>query len=226
MNNSENKRKKELEKRVLASKGRSSLLDLELVELILYSSFKKEESKEVAERLLELFKRIGKVISADFHELKSVTGMNDSAVATIFCIRETVERMLREDLEELPSIDRKNVKELIKYLKLTIGQSSRENFHVIYLNKKSRIIDEYTQEGTLDKVQTYPREVMKRALLVGASAMVIAHNHPGGSEKPSKYDESLTKTLALACSSMEIELVDHIIVTEKKYFSFVENQLL
>ncbi|WCR53334.1 MAG: hypothetical protein PG981_000356 [Wolbachia endosymbiont of Ctenocephalides orientis wCori] len=78
MNNSENKRKKELEKRVLASKGRSSVFDFELVEFILYSSFNNGKSKEVAERLLELFKRIGKVISADFHELKSVTGMNDS----------------------------------------------------------------------------------------------------------------------------------------------------
>ncbi|WCR53332.1 MAG: hypothetical protein PG981_000354 [Wolbachia endosymbiont of Ctenocephalides orientis wCori] len=94
------------------------------------------------------------------------------------------------------------------------------------MNKKSRIIDEYIQEETLDNVPIYPREVMKRALLVGAIGMIIAHNHPGGNAKPSQYDESLTKTLALACSSMEIELADHIIVTEKNYFSFVENQLL
>ncbi|APR98613.1 JAB domain-containing protein [Wolbachia endosymbiont of Folsomia candida] len=215
MNNSENKRKTELEKRVLASKGRSSLLDLELVELILYSSFNNGENKEVAERLLELFKSIGKVISADFHELKSVTGMNDSAIASIMCVRETIERMLREDLEELPIIE--NQKKLIEYLRVTIGQLSIENFRVIYLNKKSRIIDEYTQEGTVDKTPLYAREVIKRALLVGATAMVIAHNHLG-SAKPSQHDISLTKILSLACSSMEIELIDHIIVTEKNYF--------
>ena len=219
MNNSE-KRKTELETRVLSSKGKS-LFDRELIELILYRNV---ESGAVSERLIELFKSVGKVISADLHELKSITGMNDSAVATIFCIREVIEKMLRENLKELPVIE--NQKKLIEYLKITIAQSNRESFCVIYLNKKSRIIDEYIQEGTLNKAPMYPREIMKRALLVGASAMVIAHNHPVGSLKPSQYDKSLTQTLALACSSMEIELVDHIIITEKKYFSFAENKLL
>jgi len=222
MNNSENEnnRKKELETRVLSSKGRS-LLDYELLELILH---RKVESRAVSERLIGLFKSVGKVISADLHELKSVTGMNDSAVATIFCIREAIEKMLREDLKELPIIE--NKKKLIEYLKITIAQSNRENFRVIYLNKKSRIIDEYTQEGTIDKSPLYPREVIKRGLLVGASAMVIAHSHPGGSVKPSQHDISLTKTLSLACSSMDIEFVDHIIVTEKNHFSFAEKGLL
>ena len=97
MNNSE-KRKIELETRVLSSKGKS-LFDRELMELILYRNV---ESGTVSERLIDLFKSVGKVISADLHELKSITGMNDSAVATIFCIREVIEKMLREDLKELP----------------------------------------------------------------------------------------------------------------------------
>ncbi|MBV0900145.1 MAG: DNA repair protein RadC [Wolbachia endosymbiont of Fragariocoptes setiger] len=215
-----NNRKEELETRVLSSKGKS-LFDRELMELILYRNV---ESEAVSERLIELFKSIGKVISSDFHELKSVTGMNDSAVATIFCIREVIEKMLKEDLKELPVIE--NQKKLIEYLKITIAQSNKESFHVIYLNKKSRIIDEHIQEGTLNKAPLYPREVMKRGLLVGANAMVIAHNPPGGSAKPSRHDKSLTQTLSLACSSMEIELIDHIIVTEKNYFSFAENRLL
>jgi len=131
MNNSENERIKELETRVLSSKGRS-LLDYELLELILH---RKVESRAVSERLIELFKSVGKVISADLHELKSITGMNDSAVATIFCIREAIEKMLREDLEELPIIE--NKKKLIEYLKITIAQSNRENFRVIYLRERS-----------------------------------------------------------------------------------------
>ncbi|MBD0391976.1 DNA repair protein RadC [Wolbachia endosymbiont of Pentalonia nigronervosa] len=222
MNNSENKnkRRKELETRVLSSKGRS-LFDYELLELILY---RKVESRAVSERLVELFKSIGKVISADSNELKSVTGMNDSAVAAIFCIKEAIEKMLREDLEELPIVD--NQKKLIEYLKITTAHSIRESFCVIYLNKKSRIIDKYILEGTVNKVPLYPREVMKRALLVGAAAIVISHNHPGGNAEPSQHDRSLTETLLLACSSMEIEFLDHIIVTEKKYFSFAENSLL
>ncbi|WCR54441.1 MAG: hypothetical protein PG981_001463 [Wolbachia endosymbiont of Ctenocephalides orientis wCori] len=133
--------------------------------------------------------------------------------------------MLREDLKELPIVG--NQKKLIEYFQITIAQSNRKSFCVIYLNKKSRIIDEYVQEGTLDKVQIYQREVMKRAFLVGARAMIIAHNHPGGGDaKPSKYNISATKILSLACSSMEIELIDHIIVTEKNHFSFAKNKLL
>ncbi|WP_254229466.1 JAB domain-containing protein [Wolbachia pipientis] len=215
-----NNRKTELETRVLSSKGRA-LFDHELIELILYRNV---ENNEVSEKLMKLFKSVGKVINADFHELKSVTGMNDSAIATIFSVRETLQRMLKEDLNELPVIE--SQKKLIEYLKVTIAQSTVESFLVIYLNKRSRIIDEYLQEGTINKSPLYPREIMKRGLLVGATAMIIAHNHPGGNVKPSQHDISVTKTLSLACSSMDIELIDHLIVTEKNYFSFLENKIL
>ncbi|WP_410542330.1 JAB domain-containing protein [Wolbachia endosymbiont of Tetranychus urticae] len=150
--------------------------------------------------------------------------MNDSAIATIFSVREPLQRMLKEDLNELPVIE--NQKKLIEYLKVTIAQSTVESFLVIYLNKRSRIIDEYLQEGTINKSPLYPREIIKRGLLVGATAMIIAHNHPGGNVKPSQHDISVTKTLSLACSSMDIELIDHLIVTEKNYFSFLENRIL
>ncbi|WP_254229462.1 JAB domain-containing protein [Wolbachia pipientis] len=215
-----NNRKTELETRVLSSKGRA-LFDHELIELILYRNV---EDNKVSEKLMKLFKSVGKVINADFHELKSVTGMNDSAIATIFSVRETLQRMLKEDLNELPVIE--SQKKLIEYLKVTIAQSTVESFLVIYLNKRSRIIDEYLQEGTINKSPLYPREIMKRGLLVGATAMIIAHNHPGGNVKPSQQDISVTKTLSLACSSMDMELIDHLIVTEKNYFSFLENRIL
>jgi DNA repair protein RadC len=225
-NNTKNgsKRRKKLETRILSSKGRS-LLDYELLELVLYSTYRKVNSRAVAERLIGLFSNIGRVISADFHELKSIKGVNNSAIASIFCIKETLERTLKNELEKLTIID--NKKKLMEYLKITIGQSSKENFRVIYLNRKYRLIDEYIQDaGTIDQTPMYIREIIKRGLLVGAMSIIISHNHPGGNEKPSESDIAMTKKLALACESIGIELIDHIIITAKNHFSFYENGLL
>jgi DNA repair protein RadC len=222
--NNGSKRRKKLESRILSSRGRS-LFDFELLELVLYSTYRKGKGREMSERLIGLFGNISKVINADFHELKNVTGMNSSAIAKIFCIKETLERTLREDLEKLTIID--NKKKLIEYLQIAIGQASTENFRAIFLNKRYRLVDEYLQEtGTVDQTSLYIREVIKRAILVGATSIIISHNHPSGSVKPSQSDINITKQLSIACNSMGIELIDHIIITAKNHFSFHENGLL
>ncbi len=218
------RRRKRLEARILSSRGRS-LFDHEILELILYSTYRKTRSRAVAEKLIGLFNNVGRVVNADFHELKSVSGVNSSAIAIIFCIKETLERTLREDLKKLPIIN--NIEKLIEYLKLTIGQISKENFRVIYLNKRHRLIDEYIQDtGTIDQTPLYTREVIKRALLVGATSIIISHNHPSGSVEPSQNDIEMTKQISIACHSIGIEVVDHIIITAKNHFSFYENGLL
>jgi DNA repair protein RadC len=224
MSNSGDKRREKLESRILSSSR--SLVDREVLELILYSGCCKEESREVSQRLIGFFNSMGKVISADFYDLKNVTGMNNSAIATILCIKEALERTLKGELDERPIID--NWKKLIEYLKVTIGQGGRENFRVIYLNKQYNLIDEYIQDtGTVDQTPIYIREVIKRALLIEATSMVVSHNHPGGKEpKPSKADIEITKQLSQACFFMGMELVDHIIITATNHFSFHNNGLL
>ncbi|RDD35400.1 DNA repair protein RadC [Wolbachia endosymbiont of Cylisticus convexus] len=224
MNNSEDKRKGKLETRILSSRGRS-LLDHELLELILYSVCEKGESRNVAEKLIALFNSVGKVISADLYELKSVVGMNDASVASIQCVREIIKRILKGKLEELSIMD--NREKLIEYLKATIGQFRKEGLRVIYLDPGNRLVHEYVQDtGTVNKTPFYIREIVKRGLLVEAMSAIVAHNHPSGDQEPSEEDEKNTRKLELACDNVGIKLMDHVIITEKSHFSFYDNGLM
>ncbi|CAN2136798.1 MULTISPECIES: JAB domain-containing protein [Wolbachia] len=120
-----------------------------------------------------------------------------------------------------------NWEKLLDYLRISIGSLNKENFRVIYMNKKYRLIAEDLQNiGTVDQTPLYVREIIKRALLIGSTSIVISHNHPSGDTQPSNSDISLTRQLAEACQSIGIELIDHIIITFSSYFSFKENRLL
>jgi len=224
MNNSEDKRKEKLETRILSSKGRG-LLDYELLELILYPTCDKGESRNVAEKLIELFNSVGKVINADFYDLKGVAGMNDAAVASILCVKETIGRILKGKLKELPIMD--NMEKLLEYLKATMGQLRKESLRVIYLDPSNHLVHEYIQDtGTVDRTSFYIREIVKRGLLVEATSVIVAHNHPNEDPEPSEEDEQNTIDLATACEGVKIKLIDHIIITGKSHFSFYDNGLM
>ncbi|WP_264707076.1 JAB domain-containing protein [Wolbachia endosymbiont (group A) of Acrocera orbiculus] len=224
MSNSENKRKEKLEARILSSKDRT-LLDHELLELLLYSVCEKGESRNVAEKLMALFNSVGKVISADLYELKIVAGMNDSAVVSIQCVKEIIQRMLKGKLEKLSIMDNKT--KLIEYLKATIGQFRKESLRVIYLDPGNRLVHEYIQDtGTVNKAPFYIREIVKMGLLVESTYAIVAHNHPSGDPEPTEEDEKNTRKLELACDNVGIKLIDHIIITGKSHFSFFDNGLM
>ena len=116
---------------------------------------------------------------------------------------------------------------LIVYLKVSAGMYDKMNFRVIYLNKKYRIIaDELQKCGTVDQAPLYIRNIIIRALFLRATSIIVSHNHPSGSVRPSQDDIDITKKLSLACHNMQIELRYNIIVTPKRYFSFKEKGLL
>ncbi|WP_369336061.1 JAB domain-containing protein [Wolbachia endosymbiont of Culex quinquefasciatus] len=128
-------------------------------------------------------------------------------------------------MKDLPIIN--NWENLLDYLKVSIGSLNKENFRVIYMNKRYRLIAEDLQNfGTVDQTPIYVREIIRRALLIGSTSIVISHNHPSGDIQPSSSDMFLTRQLAEACKSIGIELIDHIIITFSSYFSFKENRLL
>lgn len=218
---SEDKRKKELESRILSGE----VLDCELLEFIMYPACK-EKSREVAERLMDLFKTIGKVINADLYELKSVAGMKDEAVARILSVKKIMDRTLKDELEESLIINSKDKQKLPKYLKATIGQSRKENLRAMYFDKNGHLIYEHQDCGTVSKITLYIREIVKLGLLVEATSLIIAHNHPSQDLEPSEEDKENTLKLALACDNVGIELEDHIIVAGKRHFSFHDNFLL
>ncbi|WCR53294.1 MAG: hypothetical protein PG981_000316 [Wolbachia endosymbiont of Ctenocephalides orientis wCori] len=183
------------------------------------------KSIAIAEKLIHFFGSMGGAINSDYHQLISVnSGMNDSMIARIFFIKEILDRILRGKLKELPIID--NEVKLRDHLKLAIGQSRKENLRVMYLNQSYHLIHEYIQDsGTMDRLLFDIRGIIKMALLLDSTSIIIAHNHPSGDLKPTKEDIASTSDLALTCMKLGIEFVDHVIVTETGYFSFKEHNL-
>lgn len=216
--------RKRLRERIILDNGQS-LLDYEILEHVLYSAYSRIDIKPVAKSLIEIFGSLNKVFNADLEALQNIKGVNNAAISAIFCVKQAFVRSAREEIKDLPIIN--NWKKLLDYLKVSIGSLNKENFRVIYMNKRYRLIAEDLQNfGTIDQTPVYVREIIKRALLIGSTSIVISHNHPSGDIQPSSSDMFLTRQLAEACKSIGIELIDHIIITFSSYFSFKENRLL
>ncbi len=179
----------------------------------------------MANKLINCFGNIGRVIGADYYELKGVIPeINDAAIAKIFCIRETL-RALKGEFKKERILD--SIHKIIKYLRVAIGQSRKEHLRVLYLDQSYYLIHEYIEDcGNIDSSPLYIREIVINGLAVGATELIIAHNHPNGIVEPSKADQQNTLKLASVCDGVGIKLIDHIIVTSKDYFSFDKNRLL
>ncbi|WP_265035174.1 MULTISPECIES: RadC family protein [unclassified Wolbachia] len=219
----ENKRKKEIEFRILASKG-NALLDHEIIETFLSAVHDRAQARAIAKNLVTTCTGIGRILGREMDELKSIEGVTDSTISMIFCVKETLTRVLKEELKKVPILD--NLGKLIEYLRVSIGYSDKENITIIYLNQGCHLIGEEVFSGTVDQAPVYTREIIKKALLKNSTSIVISHNHPCGSAKPSEADKTMTKNLALACHSVGIKFLDHIIITGSDYFSFRQNGLL
>jgi DNA repair protein RadC len=205
--------------------GGQSLLDYEVLEHILYSAYSRIDVKPIAKRLISHYGSLSKVFNAGLAALQNIEGVNDAAISAIFCVKQAFVRCAREEMKSLPIIN--NWQKLIDYLKISIGNMNHENLRVIYMNKKYRLIAEDLQNiGTVDQTPLYIREIIKRALVIGSTSIVVSHNHPSGDIQPSSNDIALTKQLSEACQSIGIELIDHIIITFNHYFSFKKNHLL
>lgn len=216
--------RKRLRERIISDNGQS-LLDYEILEHILYSAYSRIDVKPVAKSLIENLGSLNKVFNADLEALQNIEGVNNAAISAIFCVKQAFVRSAREEIKDLPIIN--NWENLLDYLKVSIGSLNKENFRVIYMNKRYRLIAEDLQNfGTVDQTPIYVREIIRRALLIGSTSIVISHNHPSGDIQPSSSDMFLTRQLAEACKSIGIELIDHIIITFSSYFSFKENRLL
>lgn len=216
--------RKRLRKKCVLGKGQS-LLDYEILELILYSAYQRIDVKPIAKELIKQFGSFSGVFNADIDDLKSIDMVGDSAVAAILCVKEALARILKEDVKELPIVN--NSQKLVNYLKVSIGQANKEKSRIIYMNKKCSVIADDLQDiGTVDQTPLYIREVIKRALAIGASSIVLSHNHPSGDKHPSSGDIAITKQLNYACQSMDITLIDHIIITARGHFSFKEKGLI
>lgn len=207
------------------SAGAASLADYELLELILFSSHPRGDVKPLAKRLLSTFGSFAKVIRAENKELLAVEDMGEASLAAIKTIEAALEKILRDEVQERPVLQ--SWRSLLDYCKVAMAHKKVEEFRILFLNNKNELLkDEVQQRGTVNHTPVYPREVVKRALDLGASAIILVHNHPSGDLTPSKADIDITKQVIKAAEALGVSVHDHLIISDKGHFSFKSHHLM
>ncbi len=193
--------------------------DYELLELLLFSAIPRCDVKPVARRLIEHFGDFNGVISATPIRLKEVKGVGDAVIMELKVVEAAAHRMVRAKVMKKHVISSWDA--ILDYCHTTMAHRETEQFRVLFLDRKNTIIaDEEQARGTVDHVPVYPREVVKRALELNASALILVHNHPSGDPTPSESDISMTTKIANAASALGITLHDHIIIGRSSELSF------
>ncbi len=205
--------------------GGDALGDYELLELILFPALPRRDVKPLAKTLLARFGSFAEVIAAEPDALLAVQGVGESAVVALKAINHAAQRLLRSRVMNRPVLS--NWQALIDCCRATMAYEPVEQFRLLYLNKKNVLIaDERQQRGTIDHTPVYPREVVKRALELGASALIMVHNHPSGDPAPSKADIEMTRELKSIAEELGIVVHDHLIVAREGNRSFKSMGLL
>ncbi|NBO19328.1 MAG: JAB domain-containing protein [Proteobacteria bacterium] len=216
--------RKRLRERFLTA-GPEALADYELLEMILFPAKPMGDVKPMAKALLAKFGSFSALLNAAPPEMMQVEGVNEAAVVAIKVAKAASARLLREEIAERPVVN--SWDKLINYCRVHIGNNKEEEFHVLFLNSKLELLlSERQQKGTVNHTPVYPREVVKRALEVGASSMILVHNHPSGDVRPSRADVEVTGQIVMAARALGIEVHDHVIIGAKKHYSFRAEGLL
>src|SRR5215208_5934029 len=173
---------------------------------------------ERASALLQSFPSIGHVITAEPSQLRAF-GLTIREISAFRLVREIACRMAKAEVRSRPVLS--NWHALITYLQTAMAYEQIEQFRILFLDRKNNLIaDEVQQRGTVNHTPVYPREVMKRALILNASALIVVHNHPSGDPKPSRDDIEMTRELKAAAKALELELHDHVVIGHGKHASF------
>ncbi|MFN7039080.1 MAG: RadC family protein [Alphaproteobacteria bacterium] len=209
----------------LIDSPKGALPDYEVLELILFLAKPRGDTKPLAKELINKFGSFAKVISANSDSLKHIHGVGEAVIAAFRIIQEGAVRLIKEEVINSPILE--SWKCLIDYCRATMGHIKTEQFRVLYLDRKNMIIaDDLQEAGTVDYVPVFPREIIKRALYLEASSIILVHNHPSGNTKPSKADIEITKRIMQIGEMLGISLHDHVIISNKNHYSFKTNGLL
>jgi DNA repair protein RadC len=205
--------------------GSDALPDYELLELVLFRALPRRDTKGLAKRLIARFGSFAEVVNAPEPRLKEVKDVGDAVVTELKLIRAAALRLMRAEIMEKPALS--SWKQVLDYLRAAQSYEHREQFRVLFLDKKNSLIaDEVQQEGTVDHTPVYVREVVKRALELSATAIVLVHNHPSGDPTPSRADIDMTKQIVAAAAAMGIAVHDHIIVGRQGHASLKSLHLI
>jgi DNA repair protein RadC len=201
-----------------ANAGPEALPDYELLELVLFSAIPRRDTKPLAKRLLDRFGSFAEVINAPPERLKEVEGVGDAAVTQMKIVRAGALRLMRGTIMQRPVLG--SWTSVLEYCRAAMGFEAREQFRILFLDKKNRLIaDEVQQQGTVDHTPVYIREVVKRALELSASAIILVHNHPSGDPTPSRADIDMTRQIVDAAKPLGIAVHDHVIVGRQGHAS-------
>tara|TARA_R100000322_G_scaffold94439_5_gene58960 strand:+ start:3583 stop:4335 length:753 start_codon:yes stop_codon:yes gene_type:complete len=201
------------------SGGSRALPDYEMLELVLFRAIPRQDVKPLARRLLDRFGDFNGVLSASPARLKELHGVGDAVIQELKIVEAAAHRLSRARVMGRQVVS--SWQQLLDYCHTTMSHRETEQFRILYLDRKNTLIaDEAVAEGTIGHVPVYPREVVKRALELGASALILVHNHPSGDPTPSQDDIQMTERVRSAAEALEISLHDHIVIGKSREVSF------
>ena len=199
--------------------GDAALPDYELLELLLFRSIPQRDVKPLAKQLIQHFGSFAEVIGAPISRLREVKGVGESVALDLKIVEAALKRTMKGQVAKKPVLS--SWSSVIDYCRLAMAFAEREQFRILFLDKKNALIaDEVQQTGTVDHTPVYPREVMRRALELSATALILVHNHPSGDPTPSGADMRMTRELVDIAKPLGIAIHDHIIVGRDGHASF------
>ena len=213
-----------LRERLIAG-GAENLPDYELMEVLLFAGNPRGDTKPLAKDLIERFGGFAEALSADPDDLLQVPGLGVAGTAALKSVREAALRLIKAELRDRPVIG--SWDKLLDYCRAHVAYGKVEEFHLLFLDRKNALIaHEQQQRGTVDHTPVYTREVVKRALELGASALILVHNHPSGDPTPSKADIAVTKDIVSAAKPLGVVVHDHVIIGRGRHTSLRDMGLL
>jgi DNA repair protein RadC len=205
--------------------GADSLQDYELLELILFQSVPRRDTKPLAKALLARFGSFSEVLAASEERLKEVDGVGDAVAHQLKILLAAAQRFARDPIRRATVLD--SYTGVVDYCRAAMAFAPIEQLRILFLDKKNQLIaDEVQQSGTVDHTPVYPREVVKRALELSATAVILVHNHPSGDPTPSRADIDMTRSVIDIAKPLGIAVHDHIIVGRQGHASFRALELI
>ena len=202
----------------LLGQGGDALLDHELVEYLLALAIPRRDTKPLAKQLLAHYGGLSALITADAENIASQPGMGETSTAALKIVQAAALRLLSEPVREQPILASWDA--LLDYLRADMAHLTIERMRVLYLNSKNMLVrDEVASEGSVDQTAVYTREIIRRAMDLGATAIILVHNHPSGDSAPSRQDISMTREIADAGKKLGISVHDHIIIGKDGFSS-------
>jgi DNA repair protein RadC len=205
--------------------GSGALADYELLELLLCQALPRIDTKPLAKALIKRFGSFAGVMAAPPADLQEIKGVGEAAAVMIKTVQAAALRMSQQEIAQREVIG--SWKKLLDYCRMAMAEEKNEQFRLLFLdNKNALIADEVQQRGTVNHTPVYPREVVKRALELGATAIIMVHNHPSGDPTPSADDIAMTREVAEAAEKLGISLHDHIVIGRKGHVSLKSQGLI